>query len=76
MSEDNWFGLRPHKAKAFGQPEGNEFIFRKDSTAMMNGSPCVKRDRDERVRLVCQGVLVIDRNPDLYRFSRDHTFQA
>jgi len=74
MSEDNWFVLRPQKAQAFGRPEGNGFLVRKGSTAMVNGSPRVKRDREERDRLVRQGVLVLDSDPDLYRFSRDHIF--
>lgn len=74
MSEDNWFVLRPQKAQAFGRLEGNEFLVRKGSTAMVNGSPRVKRDREERDRLVRQGVLVPDSDPDLYRFSRDHVF--
>lgn len=76
MSEDNWFVLRPQKAQAFGRPEGNGFLVRKGSTAMVNGSPRVKRDREERDRLVRQGVLVLDSDPDLYRFSRDHAFAS
>jgi len=74
MSEDNWFVLRPQKAQAFGRPEGNAFLVRKGSTAMVDGSPRVKRDREERDRLVRQGVLVPDSDPDLYRFSKDHVF--
>ena len=65
MSEDTWFVLRPQKAQAFGRPEGNKFIVRKGSTAMLDGSPRVKRDREERDRLVRQGVLVPDSDPDL-----------
>lgn len=76
MSEDNWFVLRPQKAQAFGRPEGIGFLVRKGSTAMVNGSPRVKRDREERDRLVRQGVLVLDSDPDLYRFSRDHAFAS
>jgi hypothetical protein len=74
MSEDNWFVLRPQKAQAFGRSAGNEFLVREGSTAMVNGSPRVKRDREERDRLVRQGVLVPDSDPELYRFSRDHVF--
>lgn len=74
MSEDNWFVMRPQKAQAFGRPEANGFLVRQGSTAMVNGSPRVKRDREERDRLVRQGVLIPDSDPDLYRFSRDHVF--
>jgi hypothetical protein len=74
MSENDWFAMRPHKAQAHGRPEANGFLVRKDSTAMRDGSPRVKRDREERDRLVRQGVLVSDSDPDLYRFSRDHVF--
>lgn len=74
MSDDNWFTMRPQKAQAFGRPEDDGFLVRKGSTAMREGSPRVKRDREERDRLVRQGVLVPDSNPDLYRFSRDHLF--
>jgi Domain of unknown function (DUF4357) len=72
MSEANWFVLRAQNAQAFGRPEANGFLVRKGSTAMREGSPRVKRDREERDRLVRQGVLVPDNDPELYRFSRDH----
>lgn len=74
MSDDGWFVMRPQKAQAFGRPETNGFLVRQDSTAMLDGSPRVKRDREERERLVHQGVLVLDSDPDLYRFSRHHLF--
>ena len=74
MSEDGWFVMRPQKAQAFGRPEANGFMVRQGSTAMLDGSPRVKRDREERDRLVRQGVLVPDSDPDLYRFSRDYLF--
>lgn len=74
MSENDWFAMRPQKAQAFGRPEAEGFLVRKGSTAMRDGSPRVKRDREERDRLVRQGVLVPDTDPDLYRFSRDHLF--
>ena len=74
MSENDWFAMRPHKAQAHGRPEANGFLVRKDSTAMRDGSPRVKRDREERDRLVRQGVLVPASDPDLYRLSRDHVF--
>ena len=74
MSDDSWFTMRPQKAQAFGRPENGGFLVRKGSTAMLDGSPRVKRDRKERDELVRQGVLVQDSDPDLYRFSRDHHF--
>lgn len=43
---------------------------------MRNGSPLVKRDREERDRLVATGVLAPDENPALFRFSLDHTFSS
>ncbi|MDR7225233.1 DUF4357 domain-containing protein [Aminobacter aminovorans] len=66
--------MRPQKAQAYGRSTGDGFLVRKGSTAMQEGSPCVKRDLEERDRLVRQGVLVPDSDPDLYRFSRDHLF--
>jgi len=74
MKDAGWFVMRPQKAQAFGRPEANGFLVRQGSTAMINGSPSVKRDREERDRLVRQGVLVPDSDPDLYRFSQDHLF--
>ena len=76
MSDDEWFVMRPEKAQAYGRPEAGGFLVRKDSTAIREGSPRVKRDREERDRLVRQGVLVPDSDPDLYRFSRDHLFPS
>ena len=74
MTEKNWFVMRPQKAQAFGRPEANGFLVRKGSTAMREGSARVKRDREERDRLVRQMVLVPDSDPDLYRFSCDYLF--
>lgn len=76
MSESNWFVMRPEKAQAYGRPEADGFLVRKGSTAMREGSPRVKRDREDRDRLVRQGVLVPDNDPDLYRFSRDYHFSS
>lgn len=76
MSENDWFVMRPQKAQAYGRPESGGFLVRKGSTAMREGSPLVKRDREERDRLVRQGVLVPDKDLDLYRFSRDHLFAS
>lgn len=75
MSND-WFVMRPQKAQAYGRPEAHGFLVRQGSTAMREGSPRVKRDREERDRLVRQGVLVPDGDPNLYRFSRDHVFSS
>lgn len=72
MSENNWFEMSPHKAQAYDRPETGGFIVHNGSTGMREGSRRVKRDRKERDRLVRQGVLVPDTDPDLYRFSRDH----
>jgi hypothetical protein len=74
MSENDWFVMRPQKAQAYCRPDDHGFLVRKGSTAMREGSPRVKRDREERDRLVRQAILVPDSDPDLYRFSRDHVF--
>ncbi|WP_422028785.1 DUF4357 domain-containing protein [Roseovarius sp.] len=76
MSENDWFVTRSQKAQAYGRPEAGGFLVRKGSTAMREGSPRVKRDREERDSLVRQGVLIPDADPDLYRFSHDHLFQS
>lgn len=74
MNENDWFVMSPQKAEALGRPEAEGFLVRKGSTAMREGSPRVKRDRNERDRLVREGVLVQDSDPDLFRFSRDYLF--
>jgi hypothetical protein len=74
MSENDWFVMRPQKAQAYGRPEGDGFLIRQGSTTMREGSPRVKRDREERDRLLRQGVLVPDNDPALYRFSREYVF--
>ena len=74
MSDEKWFVMRAQKAEAYGRPEGEGFLVRKGSTAMREGSPVVKRDREERDRLVALQVLEPDNDPHLYRFSRDHFF--
>jgi hypothetical protein len=71
------FEFRPEKAQAYGRPlAGKEFLVLKDSTAMRHGSPNVKRDEDDRDRLLRQGVLVPDIDPDRHRFARDHVFSS
>lgn len=76
MTDENSLVLRPQKAQAFGRPMPNGFLARKGSTAMVIGSPLVKRDHDIRDRLVRQGVLPPDSAPNLFRFSRDHVFDG
>ncbi len=73
---ESWFVSRPQKAQAFGRPEGFGFLVRKGSTAMREGSPRVKRDREERDRLIKAGALVPDQDPGLLRFTRDHLFPS
>ncbi len=70
MSENDWFVMRPQKAQAYGRAEADGFLVRKGSTAMREGSPRVKRDREERDRLVRQGVLVLDSDPGLSKQFR------
>lgn len=43
---------------------------------MRCGTANVKRDRDERDRLVRAGVLVPDTDPRLYRFTQDCKFTS
>ena len=75
MSDDDWFVMRPQKAVAYGRPKDGGFLVRKDSTAMRDGSPKVKRDRHVRDRLIGRGVLVQDADTDLLRFRSDHLFE-
>lgn len=74
MSDKDWFEMPAQEAQAFGRPEARGFLVRQGSTAMREGSPKVKRDREERDRLVRQGVLVVQSDPDLYCFSQDYVF--
>ena len=72
MTADTWFVLRARTAQAYGRPVANGFLVQLGSTAMRNGSPHKKRDREERDRLLRSGILVPYTNPELYRFDRDH----
>jgi hypothetical protein len=54
MSESNWFIVGPQESQAYGRPEGDGFLVKKDPTATREGSPRVKRDCVERDRLVRQ----------------------
>lgn len=76
MSDDGWFVMRPQKAAAYGRPKDGGFLVRKDSTAMREGSPKVKRDRDVRHRLIERGVLVEDADMELLCFRSDHLFDS
>jgi hypothetical protein len=62
----------PQKAQDQGHLVDDGFLVKAGSTAMRNGSPMVKRDREERDRLVRIGVLVRDSDAELFRFARDH----
>ncbi|MGO9428718.1 ASCH domain-containing protein [Rhodoblastus sp.] len=76
-SSEPVFVFRPQKAQAYGRPLRNgEFVVLSGSTAMRNGSPNVKRDSDDRERLIRRGDLVADANPSLYRFTTDCVFSS
>ena len=65
--------FRPEIAQAYGRPlPDGGFLVEAGSTAMRNGSPRMKRDREVRNQLVRQGILVPDSDARLYRFSADH----
>jgi hypothetical protein len=69
--------FRPEAAQAYGRPHSSGgFLVEAGSTAMRDGSPKVKRDRDVRDQLVRAGVLAPDRDPRLYRFSADYVFAS
>lgn len=75
-ADDDWLQIRKEQALAFGKPTPSGFLVRQGSTAMREGSPRVKRDREERDRLVAAGILVPDENPALFRFDVDHYFNS
>jgi hypothetical protein len=71
------FVFRKEEAQAFGRPAANGgYVVLKGSTAMREGSPKVKRHRRLRDELVRSGVLALDSNGRLYRFSADHEFSS
>ena len=73
---EDWLEIRKEKAIAFGRLIGSDFMVRAGSTAMRNGSPNVKRDREDRDRLIQEGILVPDDDPDLLVFTKDHLFTS
>lgn len=76
MSDGDWFVMRPQKAVAYGLPKDGGFLVKKNSTAMRDGSPKVKRDRHLRDRLIDRGVLVQDADRELLRFRSDYPFNS
>lgn len=68
--------MRPEKAQAYGRPVPDGFLVQKGSTAMVDGSPSVKRNAFERDRLVRQGVLSRHEEAGLFVFTRDHVFNS
>lgn len=76
MPKDSWFVMRPEKAQAYGLAKNDCFIVLAGSTAMKNGSPNKKRNKQLRDGLVVKGILVQDADIDLYRFAVDHCFTS
>jgi len=76
MADDQWFKMTPETAQAYGRPTPDGFLVRVGSTAMINGSPKIKRDRVLRDQLVAEGILVRSQDPDLYQFAKDHEFTS
>lgn len=74
--EAPWFSFKPDRAVAYGKPVLDGFLVRQGSTAVLNGSARVKRDREYRDDLINRGVLVADSNPDLLVFTSDHLFTS
>lgn len=64
------------KAHAVAIETATGFLVRAGSTAMVDGSPGVKRDRILREKLVADGVLVQHNDPALYRFTCDYEFAS
>ncbi|HWJ75033.1 MAG TPA: DUF4357 domain-containing protein [Kaistia sp.] len=69
------FRYRPHGAEAYGHVLANRgFLVLAGSTAIKDSSATKKRDREERERLVRQGVLVD--HGRLLVFVRDQEFTS
>lgn len=74
-SESDLFVFRPQEAQAYGRPmPSGKFLVLRGSTAMLYGSPRVKRD--DREDLVNKGVLEPDSDERLLRFTRDYLFSS
>lgn len=69
-----WFAKEGAHATATKTKTG--FLVQAGSTAIVDGSPKVKRDRPLRDKLVRDGVLVVHSNPDYFRFARDYEFES
>lgn len=76
MPTNDWFTMTPQTAQAYGRPTNEGFLVRAGSTAVVNGSPNIRREKALRDRLLGEGVLVKSSDPALYRFSRDHLFNS
>jgi len=71
------FVFRAGAAQAHGFPSANGgFVVLKGSTAMREGSPNKKRDRQLREELIRSCVLAPDRDERLYRFSTNYEFSS
>lgn len=69
-----WFAKQGAHAIATKTEAG--FLVQAGSTAIVNGSPTVKRDRPLRDKLVKDGVLVAHTDPAYFRFARDFEFES
>ncbi|MBB6182387.1 DUF4357 domain-containing protein [Rhizobium flavum] len=71
------FRYRPYHAQAHGRVEADgSFVVLAGSTAIRDSSAGQKRDREERDRLVRQGVLGVHLDPTLLVFERDCEFTS
>lgn len=70
------FFFSKEKAHAVAVQTTEGFQVQAGSTAMLDGSPNKKRDRPLRDKLMREGVLVVHRDPDLLRFTRDYIFDS
>jgi hypothetical protein len=69
------------EAVAVGYPTTStlrpRFMVKAGSTAMVNGSPAVKRNPERRDDLVKKGILAVHpSNPNLFVFQRDYEFSS
>ncbi|MGD0103567.1 MAG: GIY-YIG nuclease family protein [Rhodopila sp.] len=62
-------------AKARAAERGGEFVVLAGSTALRRETPGIPQSVADRRKLLCDtGVLVPDKNPELYRFAQDASF--